>query len=393
MSSGHNLLRSFTFAFFLTGSLVTSFFPLYFQNMGFSTVQIGLIYSIGPLIGIASNIVWGVVSDKYRTVKKVLVFILFGQLIAAIFIFQAEAFASLILLMAVFFFFQTPVTSLNDSLTLLTVKGTNRSYASFRVWGSIGFAVGAALFGMLLHRIGIENTSWLTLATITCSIVLALLLFDAKDASVSRPDFSALIPIITSKRFLAFLAAVMTVSIAHRMNDNFLALFLQSIGADERLIGWSWMISACSEIPIFFLLSKYGHKFKELPLLAVSCFVYTLRFLLMTFTNEPIWALTIQMMHSISFGIFLFTVIRYIQRVIPDRYRATGQAVFAVTWSGLAGLLSGVLGGWLFNRIGPHAVYAAGSILAAAAMFGFLALNLYAGDGQAGNPGPAKSDG
>lgn len=77
-----------------------------------------------------------------------------------------------------------------------------------------------------------------------------------------------------------------------------------------------------------------------------------------------------------SFGIFLFTVIRYIQRLVPDQFRASGQALFAVTWSGLAGLLSGLVGGWVFNTWGPHTVYSVSSVLAFIAMIGFIVLHM-----------------
>ncbi|WP_019534910.1 MFS transporter [Paenibacillus ginsengihumi] len=373
--SRDGMLKLFLFSFYTTMSVIVSFFPLYFRSQGYSTVQIGLLYSVGPMIGIVSTLFWGVMSDRLRTVKKVLIIVLTGQLVMASLAFQTGTFGLLMLLMAGFYFFQSPMTSLNDSLTLLTISGTKKSYASFRVWGSIGFAAGALVFGQLLERLGPGWTAPLTMGSIACTLLLACLLFDAKDASVSRPDFSGLVPIVASRPFLAFLGVVLALSVSHRMNDGFLALFLKAIGADDAIVGWSWMVSAVSEIPIFFLLSKYGHKFKELPLLAVSALVYGIRFLVMSLIDNPLWVVACQCLHSVSFGIFLFTAIRYIQRIVPDRYRASGQAVFAVTWSGLAGLLSGLMGGWLFNAWSPHAVYGAAAALALAAMIGFIALH------------------
>ncbi|WP_159881347.1 MFS transporter [Paenibacillus puerhi] len=368
-------LRGFTFSFFTMTAIIASYFPLYFQYKGYSTVQIGLLYSVGPLIGIVSNLFWGLMSDKYQTVKKVLLLILLGQLFVAFFMFRVDGFALLMVLMAGFFFFQQPMTSLNDSLVLLTVSGTKKSYASFRVWGSIGFATAALVFGELLRTFGAGVTPLLALGSIILSLGLASMLRDARDPQFKRPDFSGFVPIIMSRPFLAFLVTLLIVSTAHRMNDGFLALYLQKLGASPSVVGWSWMASAISEIPIFFLLSKYGHRYKELPLLAVCSLVYAIRFLLMTFVENPLWAIAIQLMHSVSFGIFLFTAIRYIQSAIPDQYRASGQAIFAMTWSGLAGLISGTLGGWIFNTWSPQAMYGTASALAFVALLGFLVLH------------------
>ncbi|UUZ93865.1 MFS transporter [Paenibacillus sp. P25] len=374
-ASQDTVLRGFTFSFYMTVAIITTYFPLYFGWRGFSTIQIGLLYSVGPMIGIAANLFWGFMSDKFRTVKKVLSLILLGQLILALLMFRTDSFGLLMVLMAVFFFFQTPMSSLNDSLTLLNASRTGKSYASYRVWGSIGFAAAAFAFGQLMKLYGTGLTAVLGIATISLSLLLSFALTDAREANYKKPDFSGLLPIIGSRSFLAFLLIVLTLSIAHRMNDGFLALFMQRLGAPPSLIGLSWMASAVSEIPVFFLLSRFGHKFKEPPLLVICCLVYVVRFLLMSRVENPLWVIAIQVMHSLSFGIFYFTVIRYIQSVVPDQFRATGQAVFAVTWSGLAGLLSGLLGGWLFNDWGPHFMYGVGSVLALIAMLGFLLLH------------------
>ncbi|MFD0678116.1 MULTISPECIES: MFS transporter [unclassified Paenibacillus] len=374
--ANYTVLRGFSFAFYSTMAVITSYFPLYFQSKGFSALQIGLLYSIGPMISIVSNLFWGFMSDKFHTVKKILVGILVCQLIMAFFVSQSLHFGLLMALMALFFFFQSPTSSLTDSLTLLTIRGTKKSYASFRLWGSIGFAAASLVFGIWLKENGPNYTFLLCLGTISISLMLSLFLTDVQSTTFKKPDFRVLAKIIGSKRFLMFLLSVMIVSVAHRFNDGFLGLFLQRLGADQSIVGWAWLVSASSEIPAFLLLSKYGHRYKELPLLVVCSLVYVIRFIFMSQIENPLLVIAVQALHSISFGIFMFTVIRYIQRIVPDEYRATGQAIYAVTWSGMAGLLSGVIGGWVFNIAGPHVMYGVGAILAFIGMISFLLLHL-----------------
>ena len=101
------------------------------------------------------------------------------------------------------------------------------------------------------------------------------------------------------------------------------------------------MVSAASEIPIFFLLSKYGDKMKESPLLTFASLMFALRFLLMALAADPLSVLAVQSLHSITFGVFYVTAVRYITRIIPWQYRATGMALFIIFWSSVSGLLSG----------------------------------------------------
>jgi len=369
------LLKPFTFSFFMTMGIVVSFFPLYFDYKGYTKLQIGMLYAIGPLIGIATNLLWGILSDKFQTVKRIMLVLLVGQAAAALLVFQADRFIVLYLCLAVFFFFQQPVNSLNDSQLMLHVGQTRASYASFRIWGSIGFAFAAGFFGLLLKAFGYGLTPWLCLTTIGLSLLLALLLKDAQ-RQPGRIAFGGMFAIVRQKRFLWFLLLICLMATAHRMNDGFLAVHMRQLGAPATLVGYAWMASALSEIPIFFFLSKFGHRYKELPLLAFAGLAYTVRFTLVALAHNPVWIIFIQMLHSLTFGIFLFTAVRYLQSIVPDPYRSSGQAIFTVAWSSVAGLISGTLGGYLFDKWGGATLYGVGAGLALLAALGFAATHV-----------------
>ncbi|OPH57298.1 MFS transporter [Paenibacillus ferrarius] len=376
MKSDDSLLRLFTFSFFMTMGIVVTFFPLYFDYKGYSKLQIGLLYAIGPLIGIATNLLWGFLSDRFQTIKKIMIILILGQLVTSILVFTAGWFSLLYVCLAAFFFFQQPVNSLNDSQLMLSIRTSGKSYASFRVYGSIGFAVSAGGFGLLLRHYGTGLTPILCLFTIVCTLVIVFLLKDARQGG-KKMAFGGMLSILRSKKFLWFLVLIIIMSVSHRFNDGFLALYMRQLGASDSLIGYAWMTSALSEIPVFFFLSKYGHRFKELPLLAFAGIIYAVRFFIMSSIHDPSWVIWIQMLHSLTFGIFLFTANRYISQLIPDEYRSSGQAIFAVAWSSVAGLISGTLGGWIFDATGGSTVYAIAACLSIVAAIGFLGTHLF----------------
>ncbi|PYI56662.1 MFS transporter [Paenibacillus flagellatus] len=369
-------MRSFSFVFYMTMALVVSFFPLYFSAKGYSKLQIGAIYSIGPFIGIAANLFWGYASDKLQTIRKVLIVMLLGQLTTTIVLTQIDAIAWLYVAMVAFNFFHTPINGLNDSLTLLLIRRTGKSYASFRVWGSLGFAFSSLVFGFVLQAVGAENTILFTIGTVSLSLSLAFFLKDRAGSGAGPVRFSGFFDIVRQPRLLLFLALIFTMSFAHRANDGFLALTLKEMGASDTVIGWAWTASSLSEIPMFFWLSRNGHKFKELPLLTIASFFYAIRFFLVSVVTDPIWIIPLQTMHSVTFGIFLVTALRYIQQLIPDRFRATGQAIYNIVWSCLAGLASGIVGGWVFDGWGAPAMYRVAAVSALLACAGFLLTSL-----------------
>ncbi|PWV99669.1 PPP family 3-phenylpropionic acid transporter [Paenibacillus cellulosilyticus] len=364
-------LRSFTFAAYSTQALITSYFPLYFLDHGFSSQQIGVIYSTGPFISIFANLLMGIASDKYRTIKKLLHILVFGQLVMISLLFPINTFALTCLVMICFYFFQTPINPLTDSLSLLSSTYTGTPYALIRIFGSLGFAVSAYLFGLILRHTGSEYTLPLTIATVSITLLLTFLLRDYQ-GSMRKMEFSGFLKLLRKPNVVAFFTILLVISTAHRMYDGFLAVTLRQMGASDSLVGLGWMFSAFSEIPVFFLLGKYGHKFKELPLLFIASLLYGVRLLLIAELSEPWMVVATQLMHSITFGIFFSTALRYITQMIPDEYRSSGQAVFAIVWNGVSGVLSGLFGGIIYEMFGRETFYIIAAGLAGLAALGFI---------------------
>ncbi|MNN47464.1 putative 3-phenylpropionic acid transporter [compost metagenome] len=163
------------------------------------------------------------------------------------------------------------------------------------------------------------------------------------------------------------------------MNDAFLTISLNELGASEDLIGWAMLASAGSEIPVFLYLSFKGEKYKELPLLVLASLIFAVRFFLMSTTTSPEGIVMVQLMHGITFGIFYVTAIRMLTRLIPDQFRATGMALFTIVWSSLSGLISGTFGGIVFEHLGRDQFYLIAMVTSIIACLGFASRYLYRG--------------
>ncbi|WP_195571601.1 MFS transporter [Paenibacillus sp. 1001270B_150601_E10] len=369
-----NWLRAYTFAIFMISAVIISYMPLYFKSLGFDSVQIGFLYSLGPMISIVSNFIWGVTSDRLQTIKKVILFLLTAITVMAFFVGMAKSYVAVIVLMSAFNFFYYPLFPLTDSLSIVTSQAKGKSFIGIRVFGSIGFAVSALLLGLLLGRIGASYTIYVILVLSLISLLLATMIKDRR-ASVKKMEFGGLWTILKQREVLLFFLCALLLAIAHRMNEAFIGLSIVMLGGPESIVGYAWMISAVSEIPIFFLLNAYGNRFKELPLLTVSAIMYTLRFLIAASVSDPYLLMSTQAMHSVSFGIFYFVAVRHLSNIIPEQYRATGMAIYTIVWSSLAGLLSGAIGGPLLESYGKDTVFYAACGFAIVAGIGFFLMS------------------
>ncbi|WP_246246157.1 MFS transporter [Paenibacillus lemnae] len=367
-----NWLRAFMFTIFGTTALIISYFPLYYKELGFSSTQVGYLYAVGPLISMFSNMIWSYASDKYRTIKKIMMLLIGGQLTLLLFLTQANSFGAVFMIISLFYFFYYPVYPLADTMAIQTAKRYNRSFTVIRVFGSIGFALFALGIGYVISLAGANRAVVIGIAIGTVTLILSLLLRDGVVKRSGGMELSGLVKMLRSKEIFWFFICVFALALGHRMNEAFLTLTMAQLGADEGLIGWSLMLSAVSEIPIFFLLSKYGDKIKELPLLAFASLMYAVRFVLMGIVSDPMSVLAVQALHSVTFGVFYVTAVRYISRLVPTDYQATGMALFTVFWSSASGLISGTFGGGLFESAGRVTFYYLAAALAGLAAAGFM---------------------
>ncbi|MFF2910463.1 MFS transporter [Paenibacillus sp. NPDC057934] len=381
-SGDQNWLRSFMFTVFGTSVLVVSYFPLFYTHLGFSSSQVGYLYSLGPLISILSNLFWSMISDRLGTIKKIMVILLAGQLVLALLLARATEFSSVMIILSLFYFFYYPVFPLADTMAIKTATRYGRNFITIRVFGSLGYAFFALTVGYLLRAVGSSWSMAVCIAIVIAALLITIPLKDAKRdpaALKSKPEKShkgdkgsGLKEILLQKEVLSFFGIVFLLALGHRMNEAFLTISLKQLGAGEEIIGWALLASALSEIPVFFLLSKYGERFKELPLLVFASLMYALRFLLMSYAHAPLAMVFIQAMHSVTFGVFYVTSVRYITRIIPDHLRATGMALFTIVWSSASGLLSGAFGGIIYENAGRSTFYMVAALFSILAFAGFL---------------------
>ncbi|MGN7760666.1 MFS transporter [Paenibacillus sp. 22594] len=385
--SDQNWLRSFMFTLYGTSVLVVSYFPLFYTHLGFSSPQIGILYSIGPLISILSNLFWSMMSDRLGTIKKIMAILLAGQLVTALLLARTTDFGAVMFILSLFYFFYYPLFPLADTMAIKIAQRHGRNFITIRVFGSLGYSFFALTIGYVLRALGSSSSIAVCIVIVVIALLITFGLKDVKRteennkadtaASAEEPlKHGGLKQILLQKEVLWFFGSVFVLAIGYRMNEAFLTLSLKAMNAGDEIIGWSLLASALSEIPVFFVLSKYGDRFKELPLLAFASLMFAARFLFMSLANEPGAVIAIQAMHSISFGIYYVTAVRYITRIIPDHLRATGMAIFTVVWSSAAGLLSGTFGGFIYEDAGRTVFYVVAMSFSLLAFVGFLSKHL-----------------
>ena len=86
------LLKSYNFMFFGLLALFIPFLPVYLSKQGLSTSEIGLIIGTGGFVTLVAQPLWGLISDKKKTVRKVMLLLVVFTTIFGYFLFSTNSF-------------------------------------------------------------------------------------------------------------------------------------------------------------------------------------------------------------------------------------------------------------------------------------------------------------
>ncbi|MDL4841061.1 MFS transporter [Aquibacillus rhizosphaerae] len=366
-------LKMLLFCFHGANTIIVSFLPLYLQYKGLSGKEIGWVLAIGPMAAIVSQPFWGFMSDKYQTVKRILIICLIGLLISSSIFLQMTTVPLLLTLGAIFFFFSAPIGALGDSLSQRRADHLGISFGTIRTWGSIGFATSSLLVGEFLSAVGIQYLVWPYLLLGTAALVVCLKLTDVK-IDAGKIQLSDVKRLFSSRPFFIFLVLIMFITISHRANDSFIGIYISQLGGSESLIGIAWFVGVASEALVFALAGRWFKKFHPLIFIIGAGFLYTIRWFFYSFVDDPIFIVALQFLHGLTFGVFYLSAFQYVTRLIPRVLQSTGHLVFVSVFFGLSGIIGSLLGGSLIDSMGGGYLYLFMGFLA---LVGTILLTIY----------------
>jgi MFS transporter, PPP family, 3-phenylpropionic acid transporter len=361
-------LKGFNFFYFSLFALFISFLPIYASHVGIAKTQIGLILGMGSLISIIAQPLWGMVSDKYRTIKKVLLLILAASVMIGTIMYQTSHMWSLMVLVALMNIFYLPTDPLVESLNFQTTQRQGVSFGSVRMFGAMGFAVTSLLAGYAMQQWGMGSLSWIFLGFGTAALLLCMGLTDVT-ASAKPALFHHLKDFFLQSHTLTFFLVVLIVAIPHKMNDTFVGLYMEQLGGNLRLTGMAWSVMTITETIFFAISARLIKPGRERLFMAVAAGMYALRFLLSSFAQHPYELVALQVFQGVTFVLFYVGGMQYLYSIVPEQWKSTGQTMLTVMFFGVSGIIGSTIGGWLIDEWGGAALY---RIMAAVAAIGFL---------------------
>jgi PPP family 3-phenylpropionic acid transporter len=332
-----------------------AFLPLlsqYLKHIGFSGVQIGTSMSLGTLIAIISQPLWGLLNDKTQKTKEILSLMLLTISVMLLFFPAIRSFYVFAAAFGLFQFFLCGIGPINDSIVLKS----NFEYGSIRQWGAIGFAVAVFVSGILVDHIGIYVIFIVAMLAFVASM-LFLRSIHVEKSSTSKIKLSEVRDLLKNKNYTIFLLGAFFIGGTMNANNTYFALLYRSLGGTMTGVGFAFLLFASSEAPFMKHSSKIINKIGIEKMISFSALIFCLRWLWYSTSPAPKLMIIFFFLQGMSIGIFIAGAAQYIKQHTSISQRTTALAFYGSFSMGIGSMFCVFISGLIIDYFGIDKVY------------------------------------
>nr|HET7858389.1 MFS transporter [Caldimonas sp.] len=362
-----------SFAYFGYAGLFSTYAPLWFQSLGYTTLAIGTLTALQSATRIFSPYAWGWLADHTRRRERLLRIASGASLVASTGFFVPYGYLWVAAVTLALFVATAGVLPISEALLAERVSRGGAldvvRYGRVRMWGSFGFIVAVSASGFVLQTVGVARFPALATSLLAILLVAAWRLPLAKEATHDPAPGAATLAVLRQPAVAWFFAGVFLTVLAHTSLYAFYSLYLASLGFAKGDIGLLWTIAVAAEVAWFWFQGRWLPRWPMHAWLVVAALASALRFsMIAAFAGSLAVLVAAQCLHAITFAAQHSACISVITRHFPGRLRGRGQALYAVLGYGVSGVIGGIGGGALSQAYGFAAVFwaAAGVALVAA---------------------------
>jgi PPP family 3-phenylpropionic acid transporter len=359
-------LAAFYGTSYAASGVLFPFLPLLLRERAFTATDIAWVMSMNPIVNLLAPPVWSAIADAFHVRIALLRVVSFCSCAAVLLLIPKWGPAGTVAAMAVWCFFRTPIVSLIDAATHASL-GPQRLhlYAPIRAFGSLGFALCAAVSG-ILDATG--HKRWLIVLAALCYLASVFASFAIEGAPIVRER-----AVLGRARAFIREAGLAPVFIAngiyyaaHTLFDTYFSLFLERIGHRE-LVAPAWILAVMCEVLVMFLAPSILRNRDPLRIAAVIAGIAMVRWLLISSVRDPILLLAVQALHGLTFGLWYVALVRYVQTRSPEEVRTSVQAAHLASM-GIGTILGILFGGTILDTLGGTTLFRIAAVFSAAAL-------------------------
>ncbi|MBX3024040.1 MFS transporter [bacterium] len=332
----------------------------------------GSILAAVPLVGMVAQPLWGQLADRSGARSAVLALLTLLSALGYLALTWLHGFTALLLGTALLAAAATAVVPVSLSVTFGALHGRGpHAFGLVRVWGTVGYLLAVALFPWALRHLappagGAVEPALAAMFPATAAFTLAAAAvwpwLPRRSPAIHRAGRGEWRVLLRSAPLRRLLAYAFAGYLFLQGPMSLFPLFVRDRGGDLMTVGHMWIVMLLLEIPLVALSGTGLRRLGARGLLAAGVLAGGARWLVCASSRDLAVLYPVQLLHGVVVAGLLLGAPLYLELIVPERLRATGQGLLATVGVGLGGILSNAACGWLIDHIGIDATYAIGGV-------------------------------
>ncbi|MFZ1527808.1 MAG: MFS transporter [Ferruginibacter sp.] len=339
MSKASSLRIIYFLVFCCTGAWLPKLYDFCVYK-GLSGGQSAFILSITPIMMFAVQPLYGMMADKMGYKKTLLIAALISSTSYLGYLTGGGFYriTAVTVLMSLFYNTIQPVL---DSIALQIAKEDKRfSYGSLRFYGAAGFAFTTIITGQVIDAVDITVIFIVSAVTMFAAFLFSFFLEQDGHEKENVSAYSNVWDVMKNGSLLFLLFCVFIVSMGATAIWNFYSAYLKENGASDSLVGYGLSFQGLCELPVFYFSARIILKLGLKTTLIITTLATVIRMLLYSVIKVPVATLPVELLHGLSWSLFWVVCVEYVNKLVDERWRATGQSLLYAAYFG-AGAIAG----------------------------------------------------
>jgi len=362
--------KAFYFFFFAALAFLSPYLTLYYDDLGLTGRQIGVLAALPSIVTFISAPIFGAITDLTQQHKRILgasIFLLIASVVLLSFI---KTFLGLIPGVMLYAFFMAPLLPLIDRSVIEILGQKSDQYGKQRLWGAIGWGLLAPVSGYVVGFWGL-NWAFYGAAVLLFGLFVISQLTPIQPVKLQVSYLRGVKDLLSDSQVIIFFLVMLVGGMGLSTVHNYLFLYLRHLGAGTVTMGYALTIATLSELVIMYFADRLLKSWKAQGLILFGLVMVTVRLVGYALASTPQVALLFQLLHGPTFAAIWMAGVAYMTEIAPPGLGNTAQGLFTGVVMGLGSALGAFLGGYLYQSLGFSQMYAlaGGVVLIAAIVF------------------------
>jgi len=332
------LISTFYFFYFSAVGVYVIYLPKILDNIGYSSLEVGIVFSIAPLVRFALPFFF---LKRFKLTVRVF-HIALWLLLASIPMLYLTLENFYLFCMAIFLYGATASVILPFVDTYSLEALSKEIYGKARLYGSVGFILVALVLAKFMN----SNYAGLHFIAITILFCVGSAYLLTRDTNFTKDELHPEKFKLSSYKMLWISIFLMQVSFGAFY--SFFTIYEKEAGLSYETISYLWTFGVLCEVALFYYQAKFL-KFELLTLMRFSIFITAIRWLLLYLYHDNLYILYLsQSFHAFSFALYHTVTLSFLYKLYHDKNLAS-QFYYGLGF-GLGGFFGSLVAGYIYGE-------------------------------------------